>query len=164
MVKLISILENIVAWIGEKSSYLNLALVILICLDVMQRYVFNQTFNWIIELEWHIFGLLFLLGAGYTLQRDHHVRVDVLYDRFTETQKAWVNICGHILLLVPFCLMGILTCFNYASNSMYIHESSPNPGGLPAWYIIKYFMMICFVLLLLQAIASILTNLKTLRK
>ena len=157
-------IQQLVKWIGEKSAWLNLVLIFLICLDVLQRYLFNQTFNWLIELEWHFFGLLFLLGSAYTLQQDKHVRVDVFYSGFSESKKAAVDLVCTVLLLIPWCIVGIMTCYKYASNSFYIREGSPNPGGLPAIYIIKFCIVLCFFLILLQAISMIVNQTKTLLK
>jgi TRAP-type mannitol/chloroaromatic compound transport system permease small subunit len=157
-------IHQLVKWVGEKSAWLNLILIFLICLDVIQRYLFNQTFNWVIELEWHFFGLIFLLGSAYTLQQDKHVRVDVFYSKFSESKKAAIDVFCHIFLLIPWCLVGVTTCYKYASNAFYIREGSPNPGGLPAIYIIKYAMVLCFVLILLQAISMMINQIKTLVK
>ncbi len=156
-------LDNSIKWIGEKSAWLNLCLVLLICLDVIQRYIFNQSHNVILELEWHIFSLVFLLGSAYTLQMDKHVRVDVFYHKFNAKTKAIVDILGSVFLLIPWCIVGIITCYKYASNSFYIKENSPNPGGLPAWYVIKYCIVLCFVLLMVQGFLLIYKKLKLIK-
>lgn len=156
-------LDNPIKWIGEKSAWLNLCLVLLICLDVIQRYIFNQSHNVILELEWHIFSLVFLLGSAYTLQMDKHVRVDVFYHKFNAKTKAIVDILGSVFLLIPWCIVGIITCYKYASNSFYIKENSPNPGGLPAWYVIKYCIVLCFVLLMVQGFLLIYKKLKLIK-
>jgi TRAP-type mannitol/chloroaromatic compound transport system permease small subunit len=156
-------IETFIKKVGEYSSWFNLLLVLLICLDVVQRYLFNQTFNWILELEWHFFGLVFLLGSAYTFQHDKHVRVDVFYHKFSEKGKAIVDLLGSVFLLLPMCVLGVVTCYKYASNSFYIKENSPNPGGLPAWYIIKYLVVLCFVMLILQGVIYILKQIKTIR-
>jgi len=152
----------IIKSIGTASAWLNVVLVLLICIDVLMRYLLNQSFNWVIELEWHIFGLIFLLGSAYTLQKDKHVRVDIFYNDFSEKKKALVNLLGSISLLIPWCIIAILTCTKYASNSFYIKENSPNPGGLPAMYVIKYFIVLGFILLLLQGVVIIIQQIKTL--
>ena len=145
---------------GEGISWLNLFLVLLICADVFQRYIMNHSYNWIIELEWHFFGLIFLLGSPYTLLLDKHVRVDVFYSRFTLKWQSWTDLLGTLFLLLPWFILGIVTCYNYASNSFYIRESSPNPGGLPFWFVIKFVIVIGFVLLLGQAWVIVIEKLK----
>jgi len=133
----------------------------IICIDVFMRYILNTTQTWVIELEWHLFALIFLLGASYTLQEDQHVRVDLFYADRSNKSKAWINLAGTLLFLVPWCLILINSSFNYATNSWMMNEGSPNPGGLPARYIIKYCMTFGFVLLLLQGIAVIYRSVQT---
>ncbi|MDA9332727.1 TRAP transporter small permease subunit [Saprospiraceae bacterium] len=161
MLSIITIIESIIRWIGEKSSYINVLLVMIICIDVFMRYILNTTQTWVIELEWHLFALIFLLGASYTLQGDQHVRVDLFYADRSNKSKAWINLAGTLLFLVPWCLILINSSFNYATNSWMMNEGSPNPGGLPARYIIKYCMTFGFVLLLLQGIAVIYRSVQT---
>lgn len=160
MILLFDRLNFLIKRIGEVSSWLNLFLVFIICLDVLQRYVLNTSYNWILELEWQVFGLVFLLGSAYTFQMDKHVRVDIFYNSFTEKWRNLIDVLGTLLLLIPWCLMGIVTCYNYASNSFYIRECSPNPGGLPAWYLIKFMVVISFVLLMLQGIIVVIQKVK----
>jgi len=161
MLSIIKTIESIIRWIGENSSYINVILVMIICIDVFMRYILNTTQTWVIELEWHLFALIFLLGASYTLQEDQHVRVDLFYADRSNKSKAWINLAGTLLFLVPWCLILINSSFNYATNSWMMNEGSPNPGGLPARYIIKYCMTFGFVLLLLQGIAVIYRSVQT---
>ena len=161
MLSIIKTIESIIRWIGEKSSYINVLLVMIICIDVFMRYILNTTQTWVIELEWHLFALIFLLGASYTLQEDQHVRVDLFYADSSIKSKAWINFLGTLLFLVPWCLILVNSSFNYATNSWMMNEGSPNPGGLPARYIIKYCMTFGFVLLLLQGIVVIYRSAQT---
>lgn len=151
-------------WIGTKISWLSLALVLLICTDVVLRYLFSNTQTWVIELEWHLFGLLFLFGAAYTLLSDEHVRVDLYYNNKTERQKASINLIGTLVLLLPWCYIVIGTSLNYGLNSFSFLEGSPNPNGLPARYIIKFAICVAFVLLALQAISEIIKSIQIIRK
>ena len=155
-------INNIIKTVGTASAWLNIVLVLLICLDVLMRYLFNQSYNWILELEWHLFGLIFLLGSAYTLQKDKHVRVDIFYNDFSDKGKAIVNLAGSMFLLIPWCLVAIHTCTNYAANSFYIKENSPNPGGLPALYVIKFLIVFGFILLFIQGVVIIIQQIKTL--
>lgn len=155
-------LEKWIRSMGMVSAWLNPLLVFLICADVMIRYFFQHTFNWLLELEWHMFGMIFLLGSAYTLQADKHVRVDVFYNNYSVRKKLVSDTILTIILLIPWCLVGIRTCLSYASNSFYIMEGSPNPGGLPYWFVIKYLIVFCFVLLLAQAVLIVVKNIKSL--
>lgn len=157
-------LDLIIKRIGETISLLNIVLVILICIDVILRYFFSATQKWVIELEWHIFALIFLIGASYTFQNDKHVRVDVLYNNFSEQKKAYVNLLGNLLFLIPWCLVVMYTSFKYANVSFSYREVSPDPGGLPARYLIKYAITFGFFLLLLQAISDSALKIKQIMK
>lgn len=145
------------------ASWLNILLVLLIVLDVLLRYLFDNTKNWVLELEWHLFAVIFLLGSSYAMQKDEHVRVDVYYQNYTPKMKAWVTLIGHCLFLLPWTLVIINTSYGFASNSFSFNEGSPNPGGLPYRFIIKSVVVLAFVLILLQAISQIVSSIKTIR-
>ena len=157
MVKLlngyITFSDKIIEWAGRSISWLTGLLVLIICYDVIMRYLFNSSSVAIYELEWHIFALIFLLGAAYTLKHDRHVRVDVFYSRFPKRAKAWVNLIGTVFLLGPFCWILIIQGSDFMTNSFGLSESSPDPGGLPARFLIKSAIPIGFLLLLIQAIS-----------
>ncbi|MEZ4911821.1 MAG: TRAP transporter small permease subunit [Saprospiraceae bacterium] len=148
-------LQSCIDFFGSIAAYTTLFLVFVICIDVFSRYVFHVSYNWVLELEWHLFGLIFLLGAASTLKTDNHVRVDVFYTKWSQSVKNKVNILGTVFLLIPWCLVGIATAYKYAINSWFMRESSPNPNGIPLWYPIKFVIVIGFVLLLLQGILSL---------
>lgn len=132
-------------------------------IDVILRYLFSNTKTWIIELEWHLFALIFLIGAAITYQKDEHVRVDLFYADFSVKKKALVNLLGNIFFLIPWCMVVIYYGYNYGMNSWSFNEGSPNPGGLPARYIIKFSISIGFVLLLIQAILNSFKCINTLK-
>ena len=157
-----SFLKNIVRWInavnelvGQVASWLTLILVVLVCFDVTTRYLFDDTATWIMELEWHLFAMIFLFGAGYAMKYDRHVRVDLFYEKFSPRDKAWINLLGAIIFLIPWCVVIIYVSYHYAYESYLINEGSPDPGGLPNRYIIKFAITIGISLLLLQAISTV---------
>ncbi len=151
-------------WIGKKVAWITTFLVILICVDVFLRYLFNTSKVWIVELEWHLFALVFLLSAGYAFKHDQHVRVDLFYTRFSPRKKAWINLVGTLLFLIPWCIVIIATSTRYTYNSWLIGESSSDPGGLPARYLIKFSMVIGFVLLLYQGVLEVIKSIGILLK
>jgi len=161
MRKLISILESINEFAGRLFSWSTIIMVILICIEVILRYVFNRSLIWMVELEIYLFAFSFLLAAGYAFKHDKHVRVDLFYSNFSVKKKAWVNFLGGILFLVPWCVVSIIGCVKYANISWRIGEVSQQPGGLPAVYLLKFSIVVGFVLLLIQATASILKSLLT---
>lgn len=144
--------------VGRAVSWLTTLLVGLVCFDVITRYLFSETQAWIMELEWHLFAMVFLLGAGYAFKHDRHVRVDLFYTRFSPRDRALVNIIGGLIFLIPWSILIIIVSFKYAKISFLIRETSPDPGGLPAFYVIKFAITLGAFLLLLQGIASVLQS------
>jgi TRAP-type mannitol/chloroaromatic compound transport system permease small subunit len=143
--------NRLVEWTGSIISWLTALLVMVICYDVVMRYLFNSSSVAIYEIEWHIFALIFLLGAAYALKHDRHVRVDVFYSRFPQKTKAWVDLLGTVLFLIPLCWILIAEGLDFVSHSFRFSESSPDPGGLPARFLIKSAIPLGFTLLILQA-------------
>jgi TRAP-type mannitol/chloroaromatic compound transport system permease small subunit len=158
----IRFLSRINRLMGKFSATLTLGLVLLVFINVVLRYLFNLSEVSLKELEWHIFGALFLLGAGYTLQADGHVRVDVFYQHLSDSKKAWVNLLGCLILLVPGAALLISTGYEFAHDSFKLMETSPDPGGLPYRFIIKSMIPLGFFFLLLQSLALILQSIETL--
>lgn len=147
--------KSINEWVGKTVSWLTMFLVFLVCIDVGRRYVLNSASIWGMELEWHLFAAIFLLGAGYSFKHDRHVRVDLFYIKFSKRDKAWTNLIGGIVFLVPWCILIIIVSYSYALRSFEIMEGSPNPDGLPYLFIIKFTLTAGIGLLLLQGLASI---------
>lgn len=139
--------------LGSTASWLVLVLIFVITYDVIVRYLFQSSSVAMQELEWHLFAIIFLLSAGYTLKIDDHVRVDVFYSGFSEKKQAWINLFGTLFFLIPFCIILIISSENFVLISFRVGETSPDAGGLPARYILKAFIPISFFFLLLQGIA-----------
>ncbi|MEM6321080.1 MAG: TRAP transporter small permease subunit [Bacteroidota bacterium] len=161
MKQLSQLLSQINEKIGTATAWLTVLLMVWVCFDVAMRYIFNNSVAWRTELEWHIFALIFLFGAGYALKHDKHVRVDLFYAKFSEKQKAVVNFLGTLLFLIPWCVVILMASYRYAHNSWLMNEGSPD-NGLPARYLIKFAITIGMGLLLLQAISLLINSLLTL--
>lgn len=155
---------NFLDWVGEKVgslvSWISVVLAIIIGLDVVIRYVFRFTNVWMVEIEVYLFGMLFLLASGYTFKHEKHVRVDVFYSKLSKKGKAWVDLLGGICLLIPWCYVVIVSSWYYGLSSFLINETSAQPGGLPALYVLKFCVTIGFVFLLLQGVAHILKSIQ----
>ena len=140
-------------WVGRGVSWVTLGLVLVVFVDVVMRYLFKTSFVFTQELEWHLFAFIFLIGAGYTLLHDGHVRVDIIYQRVGFKSKAWINLLGVLLFLIPGCFMVITTSWKFTLNAYAIMEGSPDPGGIPFRFILKGCIPFGFSLLLLQGIS-----------
>ncbi len=158
-------LLRLAGWIdrlNERIGYFATLLVPLMVLlgvwNVVGRYLGrlvgqNLSSNAFIEGQWYLFSLVFLLGAAYTLRHNDHVRVDVLYSDWSPRRKAFVNLLGSLLFLIPFCLMVITVSWDSILASWARGEISPDPGGLPR-YPIKSAIVVGCVLLILQGISE----------
>lgn len=157
-------IESFSEWTGRITAWLIPALVLLVSYDVTMRYLFQAGSVALQELEWHLFALIFLCGAAYTLRHDEHVRVDVFYrSRFMdERRRALVDLAGALVFLLPFCLLIISSSWPFVYNAWQFNEGSPDPGGLPYRFLLKAAIPLGFGLLALQGVAGICRNLLTL--
>lgn len=160
----IDLLEKIAELTGRAVSWLVLGMVLLIGYDVAMRYLFHIGSVGLQELEWHLFALIFLLGAAYTFKHDGHVRVDVFYHsrRMGTRGRAWVDLLGGLFFLLPFCLLIIICSAPFVANSFGMGEGSPDAGGLPYRFLLKAAIPVSFSLLLLQSVAHMLRSVRTL--
>jgi TRAP-type mannitol/chloroaromatic compound transport system permease small subunit len=153
MQKIVQGIDRINRRVGRGIAWVSFFMVVVVTVDVIMRYLFRTSFVFVQELEWHLFGVLFLVGAGYTLLHDDHVRVDIFYQRLTKKQKAWINFLGTLIFLLPGCYLVVATSWNFVMNSWSVREASPDPGGIPARYILKSAIPIGFFLIALQGIS-----------
>lgn len=160
LARVAGVIECFSEWSGRIVAWLTLALVLLVSYDVTMRYLFQEGSVALQELEWHLFALIFLLGAAYTLKHDCHVRVDLCYRaRWMSTRRrAWVDLLGTLFFLLPFSVLIIYSAWPFVESSYSLNEHSPDPGGLPYRYLIKMMIPLCFVLLVVQGIAIIIRS------
>jgi TRAP-type mannitol/chloroaromatic compound transport system permease small subunit len=149
-------LEAIVLRINYVAAYLWALLVLVIVFAVTLRYVFGRGSIMLEEIQWHIYGVGFVLALSYALVVDRHVRIDVLAERLPLRARAWIELVGLVLLLIPFCLAVIVEAIPFVLRSWQLNEVSAAPGGLPYRWIAKSFILWGFTLLLLAAIARLL--------
>ena len=147
--------DQINEFMGKFASVFTGLLVLVVCLDVFARYFFKTSYIWVLELKTYMFAFIFILGAGYAFKHDKHVRVDVFYAKAGPKGKAWINLIGGILFLIPWCVVVLQVTYRYAIYSYNMNESSGQQGGLPFLYILKFSILLGFILLTLQAISSI---------
>ncbi|MEM9406227.1 MAG: TRAP transporter small permease subunit [Acidobacteriota bacterium] len=148
--------------LGTLASWLALLMILVGAFNALARYLGRFTgvdlsSNAYLELQWYLFSLVFLLGGSYALSRDAHVRVDVFYSRLSEKAKAWIDLLGGLLFLLPFTVFGFWVSIPSVRNSFAVREVSPDPGGLWRWPI-KAVILVSFALLFLQGVAEVLRN------
>lgn len=154
--------------IGRAACWLVVIMILIATFNSIARYLGRSlgaqlSSNALLEMQWYLFSLIFLLGAAYTLRHDGHVRVDLLYSRLSERGKAWLDLVGTLLILLPFSALILWLSWPAVRNSWKIAEGSPDPGGLPR-YPIKALILVAFVLLILQGFALVIHKIAVLRR
>ncbi len=160
--------DRVTSSLGRFISWMALLMVLIGAYNAIARYLgrfigVNLSSNLYLELQWYLFSLIFLLGAGYALKENAHVRVDVIYGRLEARARAWINVVGSVLMLIPFSIFVLWVSWPSIRNSWAVREASPDPGGLPR-YPLKAVIIVAFVLLLAQGVAELLKDLGVLRK
>ncbi len=152
---MVNIIDNITEFIGKVISWLTLFMVLLTFIIVVLRYGFNVGSIAMQEAVLYFHGLVFMLGAAYTLKADGHVRIDIFYQNSTKKKQALVNIFGSVFLLLPVCIFIFFISFDYVATAWRILEKSPEAGGLPLVYLSKSYLLLLAVTLSLQGLAEI---------
>ncbi len=147
---------------GRLLAWLLPLLMLNTCAVVFMRYGLEQGSTFMQELSLYLHATVFMLGAAYTLKRDGHVRVDILYRQFSPRAQAWVNALGTLIFLFPLCGYIILISWDFVSYAWLIRESSGEPGGIPAVFLLKTLIPLMAVNLALQGLAEFLRSLATL--
>jgi TRAP-type mannitol/chloroaromatic compound transport system permease small subunit len=147
--------SDLMGWIA---GTLNLLMLVNVFYDAIMRYFFKTGSIAMQEMEWHLFAIVFLFGIAYALKEDGHVRVDVLYDRFSPRNKAIVNIAGTLLFLIPLSVLIIEGSVWYVHEAYASGEVSGDPGGLSYRWLIKLVIPVSFVFLTVSAIGFIIRN------
>lgn len=149
-----SVIDRFSIGVGHFMAWAVVLMTAVIVYDVSMRFLFQMGSVMLQELEWHLFGLIFLLGAAYTYREGGHVRVEIFYQKLSKAQQAKINLFGNLFILLPVCLLVIWTSIPFVSNSFVYAETSPDPGGLPYRWLIKLAIPTGFLLLLLQGLAD----------
>lgn len=140
--------------LGRSLCWLCLLMTIGVALIVSLRFGFGLNSTAAQESIGYMHATLFMLCLSFAMQTGAHVRVDIFYRRFSETQRAWVNLLGHFLFLLPFALFVCFVSWNWALQSWAVQEGSNNPGGLPLVYLLKSLLPLSGSFLALQALAD----------
>ncbi len=148
--------------IGQATAWLALIMVLIQFLVVILRYVFGLGFIWMQESIVYMHGILFMVGAGYTLLQDGHVRVDVFYREATRRRKAWVNLLGTLFFLIPFCVLVLWVSWPYVQNSWRVLEGSKETSGVQGIYMLKTVILVFGGLVLLQGVSVMARSVLTL--
>ncbi|MGF1705552.1 TRAP transporter small permease subunit [Enterovibrio baiacu] len=145
--------------LGWVASSLFLLLMLNVFYNVVMRYAFDSVSIALQEMEWHLFSAVFLLGVPYAVKAGGHVRIDVLYERWSEKTQALVDLLGCVLFLMPFAILIVYFGIDFANESLQLGESSGDPGGLPHRWIIKAMIPLSFFFIAVTGLGLILNAL-----
>jgi len=151
-----NVLDALLRRLGEGASWLWVAVMLVILVSVISRYVFSEGSVTLEELMWHISSIAWLIGLSYTLVHDAHVRVDVIHERLGLRTQIWIECLGLALLALPFLVIGIYLSVPYFHDSWLQGEVSQAPAGLPYRWFLKAFLPIAFALLAVAAVSRLL--------
>lgn len=159
------------AFIGQSVSWLILVTVLVSAGNAMVRAIFDYSSNAWLELQWYMFGAVFLLAAAHTLQRNEHVRIDVVFGSLPRKAQHWINLFGHVFMLMPLSLLLIYEAVPFLYESLPFvgggagasqTEQSSNAGGLIVWPA-KALVLAGFFLLAAQGISEIIKQIAIMR-
>ena len=154
LLKFADAVDALSEWIGQWLKWLVLACSLVSAGNALVRYAFHTGSNAWLEIQWYMFGAMFLLAAGYALKHEEHVRVDALFSRFSPRTQAWIDVFGGIFFLLPVAILVTWMSIPMVVNSYRIHEMSSDAGGLLRWPV-KIMIPLGFALLALQGVAEI---------
>ncbi len=143
---------------GHFIAWLAVAMVVITFAVVVLRYLFNTGSIALQESITYLHATLFMLGSAWTLKQDGHVRVDIFYSKQSRRTRAWIDLTGTLLLLLPVCVFILFSSLDYVAASWSVREGSQEAGGLDAVYLLKTAIPVMAVLLILQGCAIILKN------
>ena len=147
--------DRLLIAIGNAVSWIWVVLLVVIVCNVVLRYALAEGRIEFEEIQWHLYSIGFMLGLGYALQADAHVRVDVLHERFKPTTQAWIDLYGIVLFVLPFVALMLIYGVPFVADSLKTGEVSSSPGGLPYRWAIKAVLLVGFALLGLAAVSRL---------
>ncbi len=158
-------LDRFSALLGKASAWLTLFMVLVTFVVVVLRYIFDAGLIWLQESVVWMHGFVFMVGAAYTLQQEEHVRVDIFYREMSPKHRAWVDLVGVTVFLLPLCTLLGWKAFDYVAVSWQLQEASRESGGLPYPLIplLKSILVVMPITVGLQGIALLSRCVRTLR-
>lgn len=149
-------LEKVVEIVGKACSWLWLVLIVLIVVNVALRYVIGSNYIALEEMQWHLYAVGFLMALSFAMLVDGHVRVDVLAERLQLRTRAWIELAGIVLFILPFVYVVVSYAIPFVERAWQIGEVSAAPGGLSHRWIIKSFIITGFAFIGIAALSRLL--------
>ena len=162
LLKLSRGIDAFTKWTGKRLAWLILLAVIVSALNAIVRKVFDTSSNSWLELQWVLFSIVFLLCSPWTLLDNEHIRIDIVNQMLPKRVRDSIDIMGHVVFLMPLCIVMIITGGPFFMRSVEINEQSGNAGGLPQWPA-KSLIIIGFTFLLAQGISELIKRIAVMR-
>lgn len=154
-------IDGLARWFGAIAEWSVLLAVLISAANAIVRYAFNYSSNAFLEIQWYLFGTIVFLGASYTLQRNEHIRVDIVYSVISERRRLWIDLIGFATMLLPVTIYLAALSWPFFLISFLSAEHSGNPGGLILWPV-KLVLPLGFALLALQGCSEMIKRAATL--
>lgn len=162
LLKLSRGIDAFTRWTGKRLAWLILVAVIVSALNAIVRKVFDTSSNSWLELQWVLFSIVFLLCSPWTLLDNEHIRIDIVNQMLPKRVRDSIDVVGHVVFLMPLCIVMIITGGPFFMRSVEINEQSGNAGGLPQWPT-KSLIIIGFTFLLVQGISELIKRIAVMR-
>ena len=163
--KILLAVSRAIDWLNTQFAFVANWMVLLACLisagNAGSRYLFSESNNAWLEIQWYMFAAMVLLGAPYTLKMNEHVRVDLFYSMVSERTRIWIDIICGFLFLLPICVILVYFTWPWFVDSWRIGETSSNAGGLIRWPV-KLMLPVGFALMALQGVSEIIKRIAAL--
>jgi TRAP-type mannitol/chloroaromatic compound transport system permease small subunit len=156
MQRLLYAIDGVSTWVGKFAAWLIIALMTIVCIEVLKRYLLNAPTAWIFDAENMVYGSLFMLAGAYTLAQNAHVRGDFLYSSMRPRTQAWLDLVLYVLFFIPGIAALIYAGYHYAGDSWRIAEHSNVTADGPPVYHFKTVIPIAGAMVMLQGVAEIL--------
>ena len=154
LLKLSRLIDALTERIGKAVLWLVLIVVLVSAANAIMRYTIHYSSNAFLEIQWYLFGVIFLFSSGYTLLRNEHVRIDLISSKFSKRGQVWIDIFGILFFLMPMAIVIMLLSWPVFMNAFESQEMSNSAGGLIVWPA-RLMIPVGFFLLILQAISEL---------
>lgn len=154
LLTLARLIDALTERVGRFAIWLVLAATLISAGNALFRHLMGESSNAWLEIQWYLFGAMFMLGAGYTLKHNGHVRIDIFYSRFGPRGRAWIDLAGGLLFLLPMAVLLAWLSWPMFHEAWTTREMSPDAGGLVRWPV-KLLLPVGFALLALQGVAEV---------
>jgi TRAP-type mannitol/chloroaromatic compound transport system permease small subunit len=155
-------IDAVTAFIGRHIIWLILAAILVSAVNAVIRKAFDMSSNAWLELQWYLFGCVFMGAAAYTLQRNEHIRIDIISGRLSQGARNWIDIAGHALMLLPFTALMIYESLPFVLGAWRSGEMSGSAGGLIIWPA-RAFILAGFFLLFIQGLSELIKRIAVMR-